>query len=152
MRCGVDRWDAAPQGSARERGRSSSPSQCSSHSFVCRALGSADDAPAAPHRAATVRRARAGRAAVASGPAGSWKMHVRATVERAEATMRRRLRKILGRSALAVLAACAVYLALLICPDPLFAHELSARAIVLHSDEPIPSGASRVLALAEAKV
>jgi hypothetical protein len=66
--------------------------------------------------------------------------------------MRKRLRKIFGRSGLFVVLAGAGYLALLVHPDPLFAHTLGDRAIVLHADTPIPAGAERVIALAEAKV
>jgi hypothetical protein len=66
--------------------------------------------------------------------------------------MRKRLRKVLARSVLVVAIASAAYVALLIHPDPLFAHTREGRAIVLHADEPIPDGAARVLALAEAKV
>jgi hypothetical protein len=66
--------------------------------------------------------------------------------------MRKRLKKALGGTSLLLLCASAGYLALLIHPDPLFAHTLEGNAIVLHADEPIERGAARMLALAEAKV
>ena len=63
-----------------------------------------------------------------------------------------RVRRASGR-ALAVLTTLAfAYLALLAYPRPLFAHSHRGAFVVLRSDAPIPAEASRVLALAEAKV
>jgi hypothetical protein len=50
----------------------------------------------------------------------------------------RGLRKITTRSLLALVAAAGLYLALLVFPDPLFAHVVSNDTIVLHADEPLP--------------
>jgi hypothetical protein len=61
-------------------------------------------------------------------------------------------RRASGRALAALTPLAFAYLALLAYPRPLFAHSHHGAFIVLRSDEPIPTEAGHVLALAEAKV
>lgn len=62
--------------------------------------------------------------------------------------MRRRIARVLAFA----LALALAYLALLVFPDPLFAHVRRGRFLVMHADRPIPEAAERVIADAEERI
>jgi hypothetical protein len=66
--------------------------------------------------------------------------------------MKARILRIARRTLAGALLAAIAYVALLVHPDPLFAHTLSGGPIVVHADAPIPDAMRGTLRLAEAKV
>jgi hypothetical protein len=62
------------------------------------------------------------------------------------------LLKTLRRVFLTLVAACAVYLVLLVYPQPLFAYELSAAGITVHATRPIPEAMRTTLERARARL
>jgi hypothetical protein len=63
-----------------------------------------------------------------------------------------RLKRVLARTALALVTLASTYLALLVAPDPLFAHARAGAFLVVHADTPLPPETDAVIALAEARI
>jgi hypothetical protein len=67
-------------------------------------------------------------------------------------TLVKRAKRIARRSLLGMTSLVLAYLALLVFPDPLFAHTRAGRFVVVHADAPIPEAAGAVIADAEARL
>lgn len=64
----------------------------------------------------------------------------------------KKARRIVSRFALGFASVFVAYLALLVFPDPLFAHARTGRFVVVHADAPIPASADAIVADTEARL